>query len=83
MDQAEDHGNKQQGGDGGEDQTTDYRTAQRRVLLLGQRQGQHADDHRQGRHAHRAEARVTGLQRGLERITMFGQALTAEANHQD
>src|SRR6185312_6993950 len=57
---AEDHGNEDQRGAGGEDQAADHGAAQRRILFAAiaqpQRHRAHADDHGQRRHADRTEA---------------------------
>ena len=58
--QAEDGRDEEQRGDGGHDQAADHGAAERRVLLAAfaqaERHRDHADDHRQRGHQHRAEA---------------------------
>src|SRR4051794_21238188 len=53
---TEHHGNKHQGGDGGEDQPADHGAPERRVLLATlaqtQRHRRHADNHGKRRHQH-------------------------------
>ena len=58
-----------------------------RILLAAfaqaQRQWQHADNHGQRRHQHRAETGKAGFDRGADGIAGNGQALAGEAHHQD
>src|SRR5882672_8771757 len=76
------HGNKHQGSDGCEDQPADHGASERRVLLAAlaktERHRRHADDHRQRRHQHRAEAHEPGFDRGSDRIAQFLIALARE-----
>ena len=63
VNQTENHWDKKQGGEGREAQPADNRAAERRVLLAAFTEAdghrQHADDHGQSGHQHRAETRET------------------------
>ena len=65
-------------------QSADHGTAERGVLLtsLAKREGHrhHADDHRQGRHQHRAKARESGFERRRCRVKAVGQAFASKAH---
>ena len=81
------HGrHEKQRGDGRKNQAADDGASQRRILLAAiaqpERHRDHADDHGQGRHEHRAQPRESGLQRGLEGIIAGIHALARKADHQ-
>src|SRR5258708_25283440 len=83
---AEDNRHKHQSGRRCKDQATDYRSAERRVLLAAiaeaERHRGHADDHRERRHQHRAKTDKPGLDRGRDRVAQFFIALAGKADHQ-
>src|SRR5580704_9515941 len=74
----------EQGGGSGKQQAADHRARQRRVLLLAgaaDRHRDHADDHRRGRHQHRAYPGSAGVEGGPERAPAF-ELLLARKRHQ-
>src|SRR5581483_5147536 len=79
--------NDEQGGYGGEEEASDDRAAERRILLAAFAQaeshGQHADDHGDGGHDHGADAGVPGRQRGGASVHAFEALIVGEYHHQD
>src|SRR6266571_1086768 len=71
----------------GKNQATDDRAAKRRILLaaLAEPHGhrQHADDHGEGGHQHRADAHKSCFERGIQRVLTLIHLFTSEGHHQD
>ena len=72
MEQAEHHGHEEERCQCGDHQATDHRAAQGGVLLTSftqsQRHREHADDHGQRRHEHRAQAADAGFPGRSQRV---------------
>src|SRR5579875_3033701 len=75
MKQREHGGNKDEGGDGGETESTDNGAAERSVLLAAfaeaHSHGNHTDDHGEGRHEDGTEACGAGVDGGADGIAGF------------
>ena len=83
---GEEIGHDEQGGWRCKQQAADHGARQGRVLLLAgaaDRHRQHADDHRGGRHQHRADPGVAGIDRGLERVPAGKLLLMGKRHKQD
>src|ERR1700730_6318913 len=83
VDEAEHCRHEEQRRASGEEQSTDHRATERRVLAGFDRHRHHADDHRERGHQHGPEPGTTGLEGRGQRVRAGRQPFAGEADYQN